>query len=556
MSGNLPFGFQPPDPDDSGESGGGQPGGMGGFDMSQLGAMFSQLGSMLQHSKDSGSGPVNWDLATDLARKSIVEGKDPSVSEAEKAWVRESTRLAELWLDPVTQFPASSSHAEAWSRSEWLEETLPGWKEVIAPIAEKVSGAMSNLMPGQGGLPGLDSDQIREALDGMGSIPGMPEGLQLPDGFDKEIAEQLSQFMAPLMGMAQQMGSMVFGMQVGQALAALATEVLGSADVGVPLAPNSSPALVPRNVAALGEGLEIPEEDLRIYLALPECAHQRLFAHTPWLQFRVRSAIQAYAQGIGLDQDKISSAMQGVDPSNPESITEALGSGVFIQEDTPEQKQALAQLETLLALIEGWVDAVVEEAIDGRLSSAPQLREVIRRRRAAGGPGEKTFANLIGLELRPRRLRESAELWETLTRERGVAGRDAMWSHPDLLPTAEDLGNPSGFVAKSALDEASEGGEDSVSAQLEAVVAAAEQEARSAAANVGTGHLESDPTEDDVAEAAMEADAAGMGVDGPGDDQEPEAGSNIGPRDSTAEGSTAEESTGHDDDGPTDSREA
>lgn len=542
MSNNLPFGFQPPDPDDSSGSGNSGSGGQGGFDMSQLGAMFSQLGSMLQHGQGAGAGPINWDLATDMARKAIVEGKDPSVSEAERAWVQESVRLAELWLDPVTQFPASSTHAEAWSRSEWLQETLPGWKEVIAPIAAKVTGAMNDLMPGEGGLPGLDADQINKALGSMPSIPGMPEGMQLPDGFDKEIAEQLAQFMGPLMGMAQQMGSMLFGMQVGQALAALAGEVLGSSDVGIPLAASSTPSLVPRNITDLGQGLEIPEEDLRIYLALRECAHQRLFAHTPWLQFRVRSAIEAYAQGIGVDQDKITEAMQGVDPSNPESLSEALGSGVFTQEDTPEQQQALAQLEALLALIEGWVDAVVEAAIAGRLSSAGQLREVIRRRRAAGGPAEKTFANLVGLELRPRRLRESAELWETLTRDRGIEGRDAMWAHPDLLPTADDLTDASGFAARAAIEGEAELGEDSLSAQLAAAVAAAEAETRAAAeahadsdasgdaagdgagdaagdagaepgANTGVGHPEADPTQDDVTETYGETAAGDPDAD-------------------------------------------
>jgi hypothetical protein len=28
-----------------------------------------------------------------------------------------------------------------------------------------------------------------------------------------------------------------------------------------------------------------------------------------------------------------------------------------------------------------------------------------------------------------------------------VEGRDAVWAHPDLMPTAEDLDDPEGFVA-------------------------------------------------------------------------------------------------------------
>jgi putative hydrolase len=74
------------------------------------------------------------------------------------------------------------------------------------------------------------------------------------------------------------------------------------------------------------------------------------------------------------------------------------------------------------------------------------LRETVRRRRASGGPAEQTFATLVGLELRPRRMREAAQLWQLLKHDRGTDGRDALWEHPDLLPTTEDLDDPQAFV--------------------------------------------------------------------------------------------------------------
>jgi hypothetical protein len=89
---------------------------------------------------------------------------------------------------------------------------------------------------------------------------------------------------------------------------------------------------------------------------------------------------------------------------------------------------------------------VVEAAAGGRLPQESALAEAIRRRRATGGPAERTFATLVGLELRPRRLREAAEIWRLLTQERGINGREAVWSHPDLLPTTDDLDDPAGFV--------------------------------------------------------------------------------------------------------------
>jgi len=70
----------------------------------------------------------------------------------------------------------------------------------------------------------------------------------------------------------------------------------------------------------------------------------------------------------------------------------------------------------------------------------------VRRNRATGGPTEQTFATLVGLELRPRRLREAAALWVALTEARGAEGRDAVWASPDLLPSGGDLDDPAAFV--------------------------------------------------------------------------------------------------------------
>lgn len=417
MSGSLPFGFGMPD-----EGSGGS-----GFDMSQLGAMLQHLGRLLE---SGGDGAVNWDLAKDTARQAIVQAGDPAVSDAERREVTASVELAQVWLDPACTFPASTAAGDAWSRSEWLEATYPAWQRIVTPIAEHVQSVMSS-MPTPGELP--------------------PElAAMLPEGTPPETLAM----MAPLMGMARQLGSAMFGMQMGQALAALAGEVVGVSDIGIPLTSDARPALLPRNVAAFGDGLDVPAQDVRLYLALRECAHQRLFAHVPWLAPRLEGAIDAYARGIRMDPERMNEAMQGIDPSalqDPERLRELMGSDLFALSESEEQQAALRRLETLLALIEGWVDDVVTAACAATLPSADRLGEAIRRRRASGGPAERTFASLVGLEMRPRALREASSLWRQLREERGIDGRDALWAHPDLLPTADDLTDPSGFLAGDPL---------------------------------------------------------------------------------------------------------
>ena len=111
-------------------------------------------------------------------------------------------------------------------------------------------------------------------------------------------------------------------------------------------------------------------------------------------------------------------------------------------------------------MIEGWVQTVVTAALGDRIPGAAALGETLRRRRATGGPAEQTFATLVGLELRPRKLREAGVLWERLTQAAGVDARDAVWQHPDLLPDTEDLDDPAAFIDRiiggdtSGIDEA------------------------------------------------------------------------------------------------------
>ena len=102
--------------------------------------------------------------------------------------------------------------------------------------------------------------------------------------------------------------------------------------------------------------------------------------------------------------------------------TEALivSSGVKSILDVPA---TLERLETMLALVEGWVDEVVSQATAEWMPAAIALAEVVRRARATGGPAEETFATLVGLELRPRRMRDAANLWAAL---RDAAKRPAI----------------------------------------------------------------------------------------------------------------------------------
>ena len=431
---DRPFGFGLPDkPEDQGgqgSSGSGSGGTQGPFgamgDPQQFADALRQFADMLSWR----GGPVNWDLAKNVARHAIVAAGDPSVLDAQRREITEAVRLADLWLDEATAFPSGIRRIEAWSRSEWLEATFPVWAKLCDPIAAKGVEAMSGMFTADPAQLGEEvPEELRQALSAFGGGAGGLGGL------------------GGLAAMMRQLGGAMIGSQTGTAVGELAREVIGSADIGLPLGPEGTAALLPAGVAEFGQGLSVDAGEVRIFLALREAAHQRLFAHVPWLRAHLLGAVEQYASGITVDVARLQEAIPDVDITNPEALRDALsGEGLFRPEDTPAQKAALTRLETALALVEGWVATVVSAAARERLTHADALAEAIRRRRATGGPAERTFATLVGLELRPRRLREAATIWQGLTEARGIEGRDALWAHPDLLPAADDLENPDTFV--------------------------------------------------------------------------------------------------------------
>ena len=157
--------------------------------------------------------------------------------------------------------------------------------------------------------------------------------------------------------------------------------------------------------------------------------------------------IRKYASEIRIDDERVRELAESFDPANPGELQNAIRQGELLADRSEDQKRALEAIETMLALIEGWVDAVTANATK-LLPKSDAIQEAVRRRRASGGPAEKTFGTLIGLELRPRKMREASAVWQQLTERYGAAKRDDLWAHPDLLPTALELANVDQLFAR------------------------------------------------------------------------------------------------------------
>uniref|UniRef100_UPI000578AE00 zinc-dependent metalloprotease n=1 Tax=Mycobacterium avium TaxID=1764 RepID=UPI000578AE00 len=245
-----------------------------------------------------------------------------------------------------------TAKAVGWTPADWVDNTLETWKRLCDPMAQQISTVWAASLP-----------------------------------------EEAKSMAGPLLQMMSQMGGMAFGSQLGQALGRLSREVLTSTDIGLPLGPKGIAAILPDAVESFASGLERPRSEILTFLAAREAAHHRLFSHVPWLASQLLGAVEAYAMGMQIDMSGIEELARDFNPaslSDPAAIENLLGQGVFEPKATPAQTQALERLETLLALIEGWVQVVVAAALGDRIPGAAALAETLRRRRASGGPAGPT----------------------------------------------------------------------------------------------------------------------------------------------------------------------
>jgi putative hydrolase len=352
---------------------------------------------------------LNWSLVETQA-KQIAGANSRPVPESVGKAIDAAMATGSLWLDEVTEVASITSEPKLLSRELWVADSLGLFKDLATPVANRMSEALT-------------------------------------ENFKENLPEEFSGFMSQASGLMKSAGSVMFAMQMGQALGRMAEEVLSAGDIGLPIFKEPRPAFVAQNLAQLVDSLEEDSDQVYFYFVIRELAHARLFKQSKWLRDYTVNLITAYAREISIDNTRIIEMSENFDPADIGNIQKAFESGSLIAPRTPSQTIALERIETVLALIEGWVDCVTQAATT-RLPRSAAIAEVVRRKRSAGGPAEKTFLTLIGLELRPRKLREAAAMWNEITNKVGIQKRDAIWSHPDLLPTDTDIQDPTALIAK------------------------------------------------------------------------------------------------------------
>src|SRR5919108_4286096 len=369
----------------------------------------------------TGSGPVNWELARQVA-VATAAGADsfgmtpqlpspaaaPEPGEA-RAW-DDRLRLAELWVDPATSLPAAgvALAARPLSRPDWAEAVLPGFAPLVEPSARRMTEALGS--------------------DAATGLPGAGD-------------------------MVGRLGGLLAGMQVGTLVGQLARSVLGQYELAMPPGDPARVLVVPENVGAFERASGLPSDQLRLWLACHEVAGQRLFAGVGWLRDHLHGVVAEIARETDPDTSGLMDRLQSLDiGGGPGALQELLEGGEgLLGPPSAALQAAVAKLEVLLALYAGDAGLIAERALEGRLPAPQAIQAAVRRRLADPQAPHGLFAQLLRADPE----RAAAARGERFCREvlaaTDIEGLDRVWAHPDFLPSGAELDVPGRWLERVGL---------------------------------------------------------------------------------------------------------
>jgi putative hydrolase len=368
------------------------------------------------------SSPVNWEIAGQISTAvAQMRGSGDRPGPEEQTEFEEACRLAEMRVGQLTglEAPGSISKVEVVDRVEWAQANL----EAIRPFMERLSAGLGGALSG--------------GLGNLGGLGGMT-------GSEEEEEEAAAVPMSAALGM---LGPLIFGLEVGFLMGFLSRRVLGQYDLCLPRGDANRLSFVYPNIAEAQASLGLDARQFRMWLALHEVTHQLEFASIPWVRGHFTGLVERFIDAAEIDSGEAMSRLQSLgDPeqlshlmSHPEELLPML--------ITPPQQGLARQIETLMALLEGYTEWVMEQVGSEMLPEFSKIREGLNRRKAERSSVERLLEGLLGIDLKPAQYRQGERF------VRAVAGADQLsklWESATTLPTPAELGEPTKWLSRVA----------------------------------------------------------------------------------------------------------
>ena len=359
----------------------------------------------------AGQGPVNWDIARQIAVWTATEGDaEPNVDPVERIHLEELLRVADLHVSNATGLSTNVSggllSAAPTTRSDWALQTLQAWRPFLERLATAVAAA--------GESEGSGPDPATQLLGDLGRV----------------------------------VGPVLLGMQSGYMVGHLGRRALGQYDLPLPRGTSDHLLVVPANITAFAREWSIPEDDLRLWILLEELTHHAVLGR-PHVRARLEALVDDYVSRFEVDGNALEGSFADIDPTDPSSFAKALSPETLLGiMQTPGQREVAVRIETLLAALAGYVDHVLDTVGHGLVGSHGRIAEALRRRRVESSEGTRFAERLLGLQVGPAQYEKGQAFVLGVVERAGEEGLARLWHSEHELPTPAELEAPGLWLAR------------------------------------------------------------------------------------------------------------
>jgi len=361
----------------------------------------------------AGAGPVNWELARQVAIAMASWGADdPAPGEDDRRALEDTVRAAELHVAELTGLavPSDVAPVEAFRRAQWVEATIQGLKDIVEPTAVRVAEAFAKA--------------------------------QLEDAPAE--AAQMAQ------GVLGQLSPLLLGTQAGMVLGSAGARALGQFDIAVPRPGPGRLYFVIPNIARFERDWSLPPVEFRAWIALHEVVHRFEFAR-PWTHDHLRGLIRDFVSTLDIDVAGLRERLERLDPSDPEAIQRMFESGeeLFGAVLDPEQRLKLARIQAFMAAAEGYGDHVTEVLGRKLLGAQTRIEEAVSRSRE-DERDDTVFEKLLGIEMDRRHYAKGKAFCDRVAELSDERTLSRMWDNAESLPSMPELEEPTLWPSRIA----------------------------------------------------------------------------------------------------------
>ena len=362
------------------------------------------------------AGQDHWGAAKQIAIQLATGGEsEPNVDPSHRIEIEELSRIAQLHISDATGLGTESVSLTASTRTQWIDSTLRDYE----PLLRELSESLTNKQP--------TDTEITDPMSAMFS--------------------QMMQHLAPVM-LAMTSGSMV---------GHLASRSLGQYDLPLPRGKNSEILIVTGNIATFGEEWSLPTQELFLWVCLHEPCHHAVL-QVDHVHLRLQELLLNYVRNFESNPSGLGDLVEGIDMESPsafEDLQRSLGDpevvlGVIQSE---AQLSLLPELHSLLAVIVGYVDYVMDKVGAGLIGSYDQLTEALRRRRVEADPSNRFIERMFGLELTQSQYERGTSFVSGVIERAGDSELSRLWEKEQNLPTPNEIEAPGLWLARIDLPD-------------------------------------------------------------------------------------------------------